>query len=271
MKLMPYVKKLEGKKSTERKHIITSLLNKLRFDFKLEKYNYLGFKGENIIIDIGKGKKDILIVSHYDVVPGSPGANDNASAIAVVFSLLKKLKNYKPRNKLKFIIFNDEELECLGSRSYIKQHGTKNIIAVYNMELVGMGDAIGLWPITKDIKQSAALNCLRKSIKKLGYYHEEIGELPLFYGDYKPFKQAGIKDAFCISIVPKKEKEAIRKFVETPRFLLFLKIGLGLTKIPQFFKLYHNKEDKSKYLNESALQMTSNVLFDALISLDKTT
>lgn len=269
MKLMPYVKRLEGKSDIERKQIIIDILFKLGFRYKLEMYDYLGCVGENIIVTIGKGSKKILIVTHYDVVENSPGANDNASTIAVIFDVLKKLKNYKLRNKLKFIIFDDEELDCIGSRAYIKKHGVKNIIAVYNMELVGMGDMLGIWPVTKDVKETVALKILRETIKRLGYYYEESGKLPLFFGDYKPFRKAGIKDSFCISVVPKKERLAIRRFVEMPKFLIVLKLILGLIKIPRFFQLYHSSEDKSKYLNESALQMTSDVLFNAVISLDK--
>jgi len=35
------------------------------------------------------------------------------------------------------------------------------------------------------------------------------------------------------------------------------------------FKLYHTSEDKSKYLNENAMEMTAGVLTESLINLDK--
>jgi len=266
---MPYVKKLEGKNNIKRKQIIIDILSKSGFNYKLEEYNYFSYRGENIIITFGKGSKEILVVTHYDVVKGSPGANDNASTIAVVFDVIKKLKNYKAKNKIKFIIFGDEEKDCIGSKAYVRKHGTKNIIAVYNMELVGMGDMIGIWPVTKDVLKSKALLNLRKTIKKLGYYYEESGKLPLFFGDYKPFRRAGIKDSFCISVIPKKDRKAIREFVETPNYLITLKLMFNLLKIPKMFQLYHSSEDKSKYLNESALRMTSDVLYNAVISMDK--
>ena len=95
--MMQYVKSLEGKNDSQRKNIIIDLLNKKNYNYKLEKYIFFGQTKDNIIIPLGKGKKEILIVTHYDVVPGSPGANDNASTIAVVFDLLERLKNYKPK------------------------------------------------------------------------------------------------------------------------------------------------------------------------------
>ena len=267
--MMKYVKLLEGKDDLERKNTIIDVLNRKGYNHKLEKYNFSGQTKDNIIISLGRGKKEILIVTHYDVVEKSPGANDNASTIAVIFDLLKKLKNYDPINKIKFIIFGDEEKDCIGSRAYIKKHSIKNIIAVYNMELVGYGNMIGIWPVTKDVKKSKALFVLKKTIKKLNYYYEEAGLLPLFFGDYKPFREAGLKDSFCISVVPKEEKEAIRKFVETPRFAIMLKLMFNLVKIPRFFQLYHSSEDKSKYLSENALKMTSDVLYNVIINIDR--
>ena len=72
------------------------------------------------------------------------------------------MRNYKPRNKLKFIIFGNEESGCIGSKAYTKQHGIKNIIAVYNMELVGMGDMVGLWPITKEVKGKCCIKGFKR-------------------------------------------------------------------------------------------------------------
>ncbi len=265
---MNYVKELEGKSNIQRKQITTDILSKLGVSYKLEEYNYLFYKGENIIVTFGKGTKEILVVTHYDVAEGSPGANDNASTIAVVFDVIKKLKNKKIKNKIRFIIFGDEEKGCIGSRAYIKKHGIKSIIAVYNMELVGMGDMIGIWPVTKEVIESKVLLNLKKTIKKLGYNYEEAGKLPLFFGDYLPFREAGIKDSFCISIIPKKDLKAIIKFAETSRALIMPKLMLKIAKIPKFFQLYHSSEDKSKYLNESALRMTSDVLYNAVIGMD---
>ena len=152
MTLMNYVKALEGKSNSDRKDIILKILEDIGYNYKTEKYSYLGYEGVNIIINLGKGKKKILAVTHYDAVPGSPGANDNASTIAVLFDVLRRFKKYKPENQFKIIIFGDEEIGCIGSRAYIKKHGIEDIIAVYNMELVGMGDMIGIWPVTKAVQ-----------------------------------------------------------------------------------------------------------------------
>ena len=266
--LIGYVESLEGKSKGEKRNFILNEIKKLGYKPKLEKYSRSGFEGMNIIVSIGSGKKEILAVTHYDVVPGSPGANDNASTIAVLFNILKKLKKYKVKNKIVIAIFDDEEVGIVGSSAYVEKHGVKNIVAVYNMELVGMGDMMGIWPVTRDVEKSPVLENLRKSIKDLGYYYEEAGKLSLFSGDYLAFRRAGVKDSFCISVIPKKERKSIRRFVEAPALWSLIKVNIGF-KIPNMFQIYHSSEDKSKYLNESALEMTSNVLFKALVNMDR--
>jgi len=54
---------------------------------------------------------------HYDSVPGSPGANDNASAIAAIFAAANRLIDEDVAAG--FIFFNREEDGLLGSREFI--------------------------------------------------------------------------------------------------------------------------------------------------------
>lgn len=276
MRLMDYVVRLEGKSDEERKNIIINTLKSLHCDFSLEKYK----TGENIIFEIGNGKQEILATTHYDVMTGSPGANDNASSISVILDVYRRLKKVKLNNKIRMIIFDDEEpvydlRGCFGSRQYIKKHGLGNIIAVYNLELCGMGDVVGIWPVTKYNEDSFALSNLRETLKQLNIYSEEASNLPGFYGDHRSFIELGFKHAFCLTAALKEEKELIRKFVESSSIRLMTHYFLGKLfksfqlKVPKLFQYYHTSEDKSKYLSESALKMMSDVLYHSIINLDK--
>jgi len=268
---MPYfldlVKKLENKSNEERRNTIINKLNNKKIKYNIEDFNYLGKKGINIIVGFGKGKKYSIASAHYDVVPGSPGANDDASAIAVLFKLLENLRKIKLKNKIKLIFFGDEEIGRHGSLSYIKKHGLKDLIGVYHMELVGMGDCIGLWPITKFNENSYVVSNIEKVLEKKKIYYERIGNLPAFYGDDLSFRGQGFEHAICISVVYKKDKERLKSFVKSSIPMIILKYNLGL--VPKMIKLYHSKNDKSIHLNESAMEMTANVLTESLINLDK--
>jgi len=263
---MEYVKKLEGKTNDGRKEALINILNKKKHNIIKESYPVFGDFGENISVEIGQGKKEILLTAHYDVFKNSPGANDNASSIAVLIDALDRLRNYKPRNKIKVIFFGDSETGGVGSKYHVAVYGITNIVAVYNLALTGMGDVVGVWPISYEIGGSKALKNLRQVLKKNKIRYEEAEKLPLFFSDHEPFRNAGLMDAFSLSLVPNKDMEATKKFVENAGAKGFWMYLTG--KIPLMFKLYHTKNDTSKYLKESSLKLMSDVVYKATLRLD---
>ena len=57
----------------------------------------------------------ILIGAHYDTVPGSPGADDNASGLAVLLVLAELLSQTQPRRSVHLVAFDLEEYGLVGS------------------------------------------------------------------------------------------------------------------------------------------------------------
>ncbi|MEM9088283.1 MAG: M20/M25/M40 family metallo-hydrolase [Cyanobacteria bacterium P01_F01_bin.53] len=70
---------------------------------------------------LGKQSKraPILVGAHYDTVPGSPGADDNASGVAVMLTLAELLapKKARPRRTIQFVAFDLEEYGLIGSKA----------------------------------------------------------------------------------------------------------------------------------------------------------
>jgi len=60
-----------------------------------------------------------LIAAHYDSVPDCPGADDNASGLAVMLECARVLARSEPRLPIGFIAFNAEEDEMLGSQDFV--------------------------------------------------------------------------------------------------------------------------------------------------------
>jgi hypothetical protein len=56
-------------------------------------------------------ERRLLIVAHYDTVAGSPGADDNASGVALLLELARIFRNRRPRRSLQFVAVNLEENE----------------------------------------------------------------------------------------------------------------------------------------------------------------
>jgi Zn-dependent M28 family amino/carboxypeptidase len=70
----------------------------------------------NLIAEKTGTKKDVVIIgAHYDTVPGSPGADDNASAVAGLLELARLNRETSNKKTLVFSAFVNEEAPCFGS------------------------------------------------------------------------------------------------------------------------------------------------------------
>ena len=64
------------------------------------------------------GRPHLLLGAHYDSVPGTPGADDNASAVAVCLECARLLKENAVGPTM-IVFFNREEDGLLGSREFV--------------------------------------------------------------------------------------------------------------------------------------------------------
>lgn len=90
----------------------------------------------------GRGDKYIVVGSHYDHIgKGYPGADDNASGVAVMLQLAYLLKNelYTSTDKnYIFIAFSEEEEGRKGSKFFVKNYSDINkCFAMVNLDTVG--------------------------------------------------------------------------------------------------------------------------------------
>jgi Zn-dependent M28 family amino/carboxypeptidase len=82
----------------------------------------------------------ILVGAHYDSVPGTPGADDNASGIAAMLASARALARLEPRPPVGFVAWNGEEDGLLGSIEFVQHRRTQGdlpIAAVHVLEMVG--------------------------------------------------------------------------------------------------------------------------------------
>jgi hypothetical protein len=84
------------------------------------------------------GEKISFVAAHYDSVPFCPGADDNASGLAVMLECARVLGAAK--EKVGFIAFNAEEDGLLGSRDFVRSGLDAlpcELGAVHVLEMVG--------------------------------------------------------------------------------------------------------------------------------------
>ena len=95
---------------------IKSTLRDSGYKVQLQTYSCYGKSVSNLIAE-KEGKEDGVVVvgAHYDTVPGTPGADDNASAVAGLLELARLHKRSSNRKHVKFVAFVNEEPPCFGS------------------------------------------------------------------------------------------------------------------------------------------------------------
>lgn len=89
--------------------------------------------------------ENILIIgAHYDTVPNTPGADDNASGVACLLELAKKCFDQETACTVRFVAFVNEEppffhTELMGSYVYAKacKDRQENIIGMISLEMLG--------------------------------------------------------------------------------------------------------------------------------------
>ena len=85
----------------------------------------------------------LIVAAHYDTVRGSPGADDNASALAVLLEAARRLRGAPSRREVRFIAFSLEEEDLLGSLAYVSslKKGSHEIGGAIVLECVGYASA----------------------------------------------------------------------------------------------------------------------------------
>jgi Zn-dependent M28 family amino/carboxypeptidase len=83
----------------------------------------------------------IVLGAHFDTVANSPGANDNASGVAVVLSVARLLADVPCRAApVTIIFFDQEELGLFGARAHAQTLDTAAIRAVHTIDQVAWDD-----------------------------------------------------------------------------------------------------------------------------------
>ena len=98
--------------------------------------------GGRKVRNIEAGAGDIVVGAHYDTVPGSPGADDNASGVAVLLELAALLRNASL--PVRFVAFANEEMPYfrsgeMGSLVWARRARERGepIRAMYSLEMLG--------------------------------------------------------------------------------------------------------------------------------------
>lgn len=153
----------------------------------IHRFEAFGRTNRNIVASLGNTEPDnwresppLILAAHYDTVSSSPGADDNASGLAVMLEAARRMAAVGPSRPVAFIAFAQEEEDRLGSRRFVaalRRRGVE-IPGMISLECVGYAD-----PVPGSQKRPADLPV---DLPETGDFLGLVGNLPA----------AGLKAAF---------------------------------------------------------------------------
>lgn len=117
---------------------------------EIHTFSFEGKTFKNLILNLPglprKQKRDlppILIAAHYDAVPGCPGADDNATGVAVLLELARMFAKEPIKYPLRLIAFDMEEYGLIGSAEYaaMLQQEKQQLRLMISLEMLGYRDS----------------------------------------------------------------------------------------------------------------------------------
>jgi Zn-dependent M28 family amino/carboxypeptidase len=105
----------KGESLSQTAEYIESAFISSEYPVERQTYACYGKNVSNLIVEkTGTEKEAVVIGAHYDTVPGTPGADDNASAVAGLLELARLHRNIPSRKTLLFVALANEEPPCFG-------------------------------------------------------------------------------------------------------------------------------------------------------------
>jgi Zn-dependent M28 family amino/carboxypeptidase len=148
-------------------------------------YSCYGKSVSNLIVEkTGREQELVIIGAHYDTVPGTPGADDNASAVAGLLELARLTKGNKNKKTLVFVAFVNEEPPCFGSYNmgsmvfakHLRERGV-SVDVMASLEMIGFfsREPIQTYPLPG-----------------MGLFYPKIGDYIGVVGNFHSFKYVSL-------------------------------------------------------------------------------
>jgi hypothetical protein len=257
---------LSGKANNERREILKRALAARAIAYTAEPYQAAGRAGENVIVEIGDGTHVLGIAAHFDRVPNSPGANDNASCVAAAMAAYEGIRNEgAPVNlRVRFLFFDHEETGRLGSKHYARNHELGRFVGVASLELCGIGDALGVWDVHGPAENSLLVDAFAAAAEAEEVYLGIHGAVPRYSSDHRSFADAGLP-AVGITVLPQQDETRLRDYIDYPDRWRWLIPWFR----PTIFRTYHGPGDRARTVDPAAIEMVGRVVRRVVAIADK--
>lgn len=263
--MIEHIKNLEKKTNKERTDYVKQTLKQINVTFSVQPFRQRILRGENIIVEqfCGDSPRQLLLTAHTNKYFSSPGANDNASGVAVLLGIISHLKkrNLKKTIGIKVVFFDHEDgLAILDGSSFFVSHtDITNISFVLNLDGVGIGNSFTLSPrITRKNSNHYVSNILQfLNHKNIRYFSFDLP--PLMIEDHMPFLQKNIR-ALSVNLMPEQDLEYLKDFAKKSWLQKLIEAlfyrGSNRKNHPMVVMRHrHNELDTSEYIQEKSLEL----------------
>ena len=155
-RLRSHLQKLEGERhpwmSPERlqaaQRYVTEQWRSWGLTVSWDEFSYMGQRFVNLIArppDFPTGPR-LILGAHLDTVPGTPGADDNASGVAALLEVARVTAQRSWRLPVEFVAFNLEELGMIGSSHHVAvlRRAKTPVLGMLSLEMIGFTESEGL-------------------------------------------------------------------------------------------------------------------------------
>jgi len=209
----------------------------------------------------------IVVGAHYDTVPGSPGANDNGSAVVANLALARAFARVTRERTVRFAFFVNEEFpyymtDGMGSLRYA-QHcraNCENIVGMISLETIGCY-------LDEPLTQRYPIGLLRHLYPTTGNFVAVVGNLRsrrLVHGAIRGIRRAQFPSEGMAA--PQWLKDIFRS--DHAAFWHCGYPALMITDTANFrYPYYHTSEDTVDKINYPALARVVTALKESLVEL----
>ncbi len=162
----------------------------------------VGLESSNIVIDLPGERSDevVLVNGHYDTMPGTPGAGDNASGVGGCLALARRFLRRPRERTLRIGLWGAHEVGLLGSQAYaldLAERGRLDqITAAVSLDILSDGNRLGIWTGGRSMDEA-----LRQSLRETTPTYP-IETFPRLRGetDSWSFAERGIDTAMFLTL-----------------------------------------------------------------------
>ncbi len=142
--------------------------------------------GRNVVAKFSDQNPKLVLGAHFDSVPGSPGANDNASGTAAILEMARRLAP-ELRQQIYFVSFDAEEDGLIGSNAFVQALATSTLDglkAMLNFDMIAVNNNLSVGG------SSSLVNTIRGLYPQIGQFNDFAGS------DHASFLSQGVPAVF---------------------------------------------------------------------------